>query len=38
MVRRRRVGKDKQFHFGFAIYDIRFARRMTAFEIVNRKS
>ncbi len=37
VMRRRHMGEDKQFHFGFAIYDIRFARRANL-EIVNRKS
>ena len=36
VMRRRHMGKDKQFHFGFAIYDIRFTRRANS-GIVNRK-
>ena len=37
VVRRRRMGEDEQFHFGLAIYDLQFTRRMNS-EIVNRKS
>jgi hypothetical protein len=36
MVRRRRVGEDEQFHFGFTICDIRFAQILNS-EIVNPK-